>query len=60
MIASFVAQGFKPLDAAKSAVYVHGHAADLAARDMADRSVLASNVIERLPESLSAIEGRAR
>ncbi|MDP4120945.1 MAG: NAD(P)H-hydrate dehydratase [Bacillota bacterium] len=49
MIASFIAQGFSPYDAAACGVYLHGAAGDLAAQTLSQTSMLPSDIIEQLP-----------
>ena len=51
-IASFLGQGFVPFDAARLGVYVHGLAGDLAAERLGQASVLATSIIESLPDAL--------
>lgn len=41
-----------PFESAATAVYLHGLAGDLAAKELGERSVIASDVIEYLPEAL--------
>lgn len=45
---SLLAQGFDPLVAAKSAVYIHGSAGDRAAAKRSEHAILASDIIEEL------------
>ncbi|HOX54151.1 MAG TPA: NAD(P)H-hydrate dehydratase [Candidatus Omnitrophota bacterium] len=52
IIASFLAQGLKPFDAAKYAVYIHGLAGDLTARKKTELGMIASDIIEELPRSI--------
>lgn len=49
IIAALAAQGLSPIMAASRGVYVHGLAADNASRDFEQASVIASDVIGRLP-----------
>ena len=49
VIAALAAQGLSPIMAASRGVYVHGLAADNASRDFEQASVIASDVIGRLP-----------
>ncbi|MGR9107442.1 MAG: NAD(P)H-hydrate dehydratase [Gammaproteobacteria bacterium] len=44
MIAGLIAQGFTPADAARAGVYLHGEAADLAARN-GERGMLATDLL---------------
>lgn len=55
MIAAFLAQGLKAFDAACLGVYVHGLAADLAVEKIPMTSLLASDVIEQIPEAMKRI-----
>ncbi len=50
IIAAFCAQGAAAFEAAKAAVYVHGLAADLALKEKGKVSLLASDIIDTLPE----------
>lgn len=52
IIAALAAQGQNPLYAAASGVYVHGVCADIAAGEMEQACVLASDIIARLPQVL--------
>lgn len=53
--AGFLAQGLDPADALRCAVYLHGRAADLAARDLGEIALVASDVIEYLPRALRSV-----
>lgn len=52
MIASFIGQGIKPFDAAKLGVFLHGFAGDLAAEEKGEASLIASDILEKLPEAI--------
>ena len=52
VIASFLGQGFEPFDAARLGVYLHGLAGDIAAERVGQASVLATTIIESLPNAL--------
>lgn len=52
MIASFIGQGIKPFDAAKLGVFLHGLAGDLAAKEKGEASLIASDILEKLPEAI--------
>ncbi|HPM77644.1 MAG TPA: NAD(P)H-hydrate dehydratase [bacterium] len=56
MIASLIAQGVDPLDAAVAGVYLHGYAGDLARESVGERALTASEVIEALPLVTSLFE----
>ena len=49
MIASLIAQGLTPTDAALSGVYMHGLAGDAAAEEMGQRPMKASDIIRCFP-----------
>jgi hydroxyethylthiazole kinase-like uncharacterized protein yjeF len=46
IITSFLAQGYKPFDAAKLAVYIHGLAADICLKKQSMESMLITDVID--------------
>ncbi len=48
MIVSRLAQGYEPLDAACVSVWLHGKAADSAAKKMQERAMIPSDIIEEL------------
>lgn len=52
IIASFVGQGMKPFNAAIAAVYLHGLAGDIAAKEKGHLSLIATDLLNKLPESL--------
>lgn len=56
IIASFVAQGMTPDQAAWSGVFVHGLAGDLAARKLGQRALMAMDIVEAIPAALQKIE----
>ena len=56
IIAGIIAQGIEPKAATKAAVYLHGLAADLAANDKTQPSMIASDVIEYIPTALKELE----
>jgi NAD(P)H-hydrate epimerase len=49
VIASLLAQGLSPFDAACLGVYLHGRAGDIAARKLSEPSLIASDIVEALP-----------
>jgi hydroxyethylthiazole kinase-like uncharacterized protein yjeF len=49
MIAAFLVQGLHPYDAAKLGVYLHGLAGDLAAKEKTAISLIATDIIEKIP-----------
>jgi len=52
MIAAFLGQGLNAFDAAKYAVYLHGLAGDLAAKEKTEISLIASDIIDKIPEAI--------
>lgn len=55
MITGLLAQGLTAWDAARTGVYVHGLAGDLAAKTMGEPGLIASDVIAALPHALTHI-----
>ena len=51
IITSFLAQGYKPLSAAKIGVYLHGLASDITLKKQSMESMLITDVIENLGEA---------
>lgn len=52
MIAGLVAQGMKLEDACTLGVYLHGKAGEIAAKRLSEYSVLASDLIETIPQAI--------
>ncbi len=52
MIVGFLGQGLKPFEAAKLGVYLHGLAGDLACKDKGEYSLIASDILEKISESM--------
>ena len=52
IIAAFLGQGLSAFEAAKYAVYLHGLAGDLAAKDKTQISLIASDIIAKIPEAV--------
>lgn len=52
LIASFIAQGHKPENAILLAAYYHGTAGQAAAEQLGNRSMIATDILEKLPEIL--------
>ena len=52
IIAAFLAQGLPGFDAAKYAAYIHGKAGDSAAKEKGTTSLIAIDIIEKIPEAL--------
>lgn len=55
MIGGFLAQGLAPSQAAYTGVYLHGMAGDLAAKDKGLAGLIASDVIERIPDAINSV-----
>jgi NAD(P)H-hydrate epimerase len=56
IIASFLAQGLLPEEAAYAGVFVHGMAGDIAAKKFGERSMMAMDIADCIGEALNAIE----
>ncbi len=56
MAVSLLGQGVEPFAACCAAVYLHGLAGDLAARDRTERCMLPSDLLERIPEAVRETE----
>ena len=52
IIASLAGQGYQPLDAARMGVFIHGKAGDLAAQELGEMSVIARDIIRKVPDAL--------
>jgi len=52
MIAGLAAQGLAPFDAAAAGVYLHGLAGDLAAQAIGEYGLVASDLVDRIPEAI--------
>ena len=52
MIASFIGQGIEAYSAAVIGVYLHGLAGDIAAREKGQFSLIASDLLEKLPQAI--------
>jgi len=55
IIGGFLAQGLKTFEAAKIAVYIHGLAGDLAAKEKGEISLIASDILEKIPEAIKRV-----
>jgi NAD(P)H-hydrate epimerase len=56
MIGALLGQGYTPSTAACMAVYSHGSAGDLAAATLGERSLMAGDLIETLPQAFQQLE----
>lgn len=52
MLAAFLGQGIQPFAAAKTAVYLHGLAGDLAAKEKTQVGMITSDIIENIPAAI--------
>ena len=52
MIAAFLGQGLSAFDAARYGVYLHGVAGDLAAKENSQISLIASDIVAKIPEAI--------
>jgi NAD(P)H-hydrate epimerase len=57
IITALLCQGLEPFDAARLGVHVHGLAGDLAAEELGQVSLIASDVIHYLPKAFRAVVG---
>lgn len=55
LITALVCQGLAPFDAAQLGVYLHGLAGDLAAADLGQVSMIASDLLRYLPQALCSM-----
>ena len=58
LIAGFAGQGIAPFEAACAAVWLHGRAGDLAAAEKSQMSLVATDLIEKLPEAIREVSCR--
>lgn len=58
ILAGLAGQGVDPFAAACAAVWLHGHAGDLAAAEKSQASIIATDLIEKLPEAIRAVSCR--
>jgi NAD(P)H-hydrate epimerase len=59
VVVALVAQGYDVFAAARLAVWVHGRAGDVAARDLGQTSMTARDLLDRLHVAFQELEGRA-
>ncbi len=55
MIGAFLAQGIAPFEAASGAVYLHGLAGDLAKQTRGEVGLIASDLMDRIPEAIAQV-----
>jgi len=56
IISGFIAQGLDLFDASVLGVYLHGLSADLAVKDKTDVSLIATDIIDYLPEAIKKLK----
>ena len=56
MIAGLAAQGAAPFDAAAAGVYLHGLAGDLAASERGEYGLVASDLIDKIPQAILRLQ----
>ncbi len=59
IVAAFLAQGLNPLDASILSVYLHGLAGDVAASEKGMHSLIATDIIEKIPEAFMRLKKSA-
>ncbi len=52
MIAAFLGQNYTPFEAAQLGVYLHGVAGDFAARELGEISIIATDILDKLPKAI--------
>ena len=56
MIGSFIAQGIEPLEAAKSAVFIHGFCGDITAQELSQRGMTVEDMLSLMGALMSEFE----
>ena len=56
IITALLARGYKQDEACKLGVYLHGLAGDIAAEKLGKESLIASDIIDHLPEAFKRVE----
>lgn len=56
MIAAFIGQGLNPLDSSVLGTYMHGLAGDLAASEKGMHSLIATDIIDKIPDAFSSLK----
>lgn len=58
LLTGLLGQGMEPFDAAMTAVYLHGIAGDIAAHDLTQSAMIATDLIEALPDAFRFLSAR--
>jgi len=56
MISGFLGQGLNPMEAAILGVFMHGYAGDIAANKKGEHSLIASDIIDSIPEAFISMK----
>mgnify|MGYP003957503553 CR=1 FL=1 len=56
MLGSLMAQGFDPFIASQIGVFLHGKAADICARELGQRGMIASDLLNTIPKAIALYE----
>lgn len=56
MLTALLCQGYNSLQAALSGVYIHGLAADIAANEIAEESMMASDIINHISDAILSLQ----
>jgi NAD(P)H-hydrate epimerase len=55
MIAGFLSQGMKPVQASILGVYTHGLAGDIAASEKGEHPLIATDIIDKIPAAFNSL-----
>jgi len=58
LLTGLLGQGMDPFNAAMTAVYLHGIAGDIAAHDFTQSALIATDIIEALPDAFGFLSAR--
>lgn len=58
-ITAMLGAGIAPPDAARLAVWIHGHAGDIAAESKGEAGLIAGDIIDALPDAIAPLERKA-